>query len=142
MKKNILVPSNKSFVSRITISFLAILLTIVGMVAINLCSVSSCTRLVKSIGEKERVLSQCRAELDRNIARWEAAKSSGNLERALIKRGMAMYYPKPNQIIRMDGSGSILPSQTSVALLRRRAQERSTAQLGGRAVGTSRRAAR
>ena len=142
MKKNALVSSKMNLVSTLCTCFVSVLITVVIVVVMNLFSKSACTRLVKSINEKERVLTQCKAELDRNIARWEAAKSSGNLERALIKRGMAMYYPKPNQIIRMDSSGSVLPSQTSVALLQRRAQERSTAQFNGAGVRSSKRVTR
>ena len=59
----------------------------------------------------------------------DSVKSSVNLERALVVSGMSMNYPKSNQIVRMDERGRVIPSQNSVAILRRKKQEqeRSTA---------------
>ena len=107
-----------------------VILLLFLMVIFNLMGTSQCSQLMKSINDKERQLVMCKAELERSVAQWESAKASGNLERALLKRGMAMNYPNPRQIIRMDG-GKPLPGQTSVALLQRRANAFRTAQYDG-----------
>ena len=104
-----------------------VILLLFLMVIFNLMGTSQCSQLMKSINDKERQLVMCKAELDRSVSQWESAKASGNLERSLLKRGMAMNYPNPRQIIRMDGKGKPLPGQTSVALLQRRANAFKTA---------------
>lgn len=131
MRKNKIVSKRMSRVSVHTMHIGAVMITFFAMVVLNLMASSSCSHLSKTIADKENVLKQKRAELNRNVIRWEAAKSSSNLERALVKRGMAMYYPKPSQIVRMDENGRILPSQTSVAVLRRKMQDRATASFQG-----------
>lgn len=131
MRKNKIVSKRMSRVSVHTMHIGAIMITFFAMVVLNLMASSSCSQLSKSIADKENVLKHKRIELNRNVVRWEAAKSSSNLERALVKRGMAMYYPRPSQIVRMDRDGNVLPSQTSVAVLRRRMQDRATASFRG-----------
>ena len=44
------------------------------------------------------------------------------LDRALVKWGLSMHYPKENQIVRFDSFGNLEPGQTSVALARARSQ--------------------
>ena len=131
MRKNKIVSKRMSRVSVHTMHIGAIMITFFAMVVLNLMASSSCSQLSKSIADTENVLKHKRIELNRNVVRWESAKSSSNLERALVKRGMAMYYPRPSQIVRMDRDGSVLPSQTSVAVLRRRMQDRATASFRG-----------
>jgi hypothetical protein len=107
----------------------AIMLTFFVMVVLNLMASSSCSQLTKIIADKEKQLADSKVELSKNIVRWDSVKSSVNLERALVVRGMSMNYPKSNQIVRMDERGRVIPSQNSVAVLRRKKQEqeRSTA---------------
>lgn len=118
--------------SRITVNMMhlgAIMLTFFVMVVLNLMASSSCSQLTKIIADKEKQLADSKVELSKNIVRWDSVKSSVNLERALVVRGMSMNYPKSNQIVRMDERGRVIPSQNSVAVLRRKKQEqeRSTA---------------
>lgn len=118
--------------SRITVNMMhlgAIMLTFFVMVVLNLMASSSCSQLTKIIADKEKQLADSKVELSKNIVRWDSVKSSVNLERALVVRGMCMNYPKSNQIVRMDERGRVIPSQNSVAVLRRKKQEqeRSTA---------------
>ncbi len=131
MGKNRIVSKRMSRISVHTMHIGAIMIMFFAMVVLNLMASSTCSQLSKSIADKENILKQKRIELNRNIVRWESAKSSANLERALVKRGMAMYYPKPSQIVRMDENGGVLPSQTSVAALQRRKQNRETASYQG-----------
>ena len=118
--------------SRLTVNMMhlgAIMLTFFVMVVLNLMASSSCSQLTKIIADKEKQLADSKVELSKNIVRWDSVKSSVNLERALVVRGMSMNYPKSNQIVRMDERGRVIPSQNSVAVLRRKKQEheRSTA---------------
>ena len=118
--------------SRLTVNMMhlgAIMLTFFVMVVLNLMASSSCSQLTKIIADKDRPLADSKVELSKNIVRWDSVKSSVNLERALVVRGMSMNYPKSNQIVRMDERGRVIPSQNSVAILRRKKQEqeRSTA---------------
>lgn len=118
--------------SRLTVNMMhlgAIMLTFFVMVVLNLMASSSCSQLTKIIADKDRQLADSKVELSKNIVRWDSVKSSVNLERALVVRGMSMNYPKSNQIVRMDERGRVIPSQNSVAILRRKKQEqeRSTA---------------
>ena len=131
MGRNRIVSKRMSRISVHTMHIGAIMIMFFAMVVLNLMASSTCSQLSKSIADKENILKQKRVELNRNIVRWEAAKSSSNLERALVKRGMAMYYPKPSQIVRMDESGKVLPSQASVAVLQRKKQNRETASYQG-----------
>lgn len=118
--------------SRLTVNMMhlgAIMLTFFVMVVLNLMASSSCSQLTKIIADKDKQLADSKVELSKNIVRWDSVKSSVNLERALVVRGMSMNYPKSNQIVRMDERGRVIPSQNSVAILRRKKQEqeRSTA---------------
>lgn len=131
MRKNRKVSKRKSRIATYAAYFAVVLLTFFVMMVLNIMANTKCSQLQKSIADKEKILSLGEDELERNEIRWDAVKSSDNLEHALVKRGMAMYYPNPNQIVRMDEAGMVLPSQTSVALLRRKKQDRSTASYGG-----------
>ena len=128
MRNNRRIPKKLSSVVTFSMSVGAIILLLFIVVIFNLMGLSQCSQLMKTINTKEAQLTMWKAELERNVAQWESAKASVNLERALIKRGIAMYYPNPHQIVRMDANGKPLPSQTSVALLQRRANAFRTAQ--------------
>ena len=75
-----------------------------------------------------------RTELEKNIINWDAEKSSVNLDRALVSRGMSMNYPRPSQVVQMSKSGKVLPGQNSVAILRRKKKDFATANYDGRQV--------
>ncbi len=96
------------------------------VVIVNLLASSSCNQLMKSIGEKDRILQSKMAELERADARWEAMCSTDNLTRALGRRGLVMTYAKTDRIIRMDG-GVPQSGQRSVALARQRMQDKASA---------------
>ena len=85
------------------------------MVIVNLLASSSCNQLMKSIGEKERLLAKLEKDRERESARWDAMKTSENLDRALLKFGLSMKYPRPEQIVLMDARGQPKPGQLSVA---------------------------
>lgn len=103
------------------------------MVLVNLLASSSCSQLMKSIGEKERQLAKLENDRARESARWDGMKTSENLDRALLKFGLSMKYPRADQIVRMDSRGQPKPGQLSVARASRRASGVShTAQVKSR----------
>lgn len=101
----------------------AIMLMLFVMVIVNLLANSSCSQLMKSIGEKERLLAKLEDERSRESARWEEMKTPEKLERALTRHGLAMRYAKPSQIVRLRADGTPFPGQLSVA----KAMQRDTA---------------
>lgn len=125
MRKNRKISKRMSRISVHTMHIGAIMVTFFAMIVLNLMASSSCSQLTKAIAEKEMELADDRTELNKSIVRWEEKKSSRNLEQALARRGMAMDIPAPNQRIRMGADGRVLPGQNSVALLRRKKQDRS-----------------
>ncbi len=129
MRNNRKVSKKMSRISMHTMHIGAVMLMLFVMVILNLLASSSCDQLMKRIDEKERNLRLKEAELDRTTARWDAMKSTDNLDRALVKWGLAMRIPSENQIIRMDAGGRPEPGQTSVALARQRANRSIAAQV-------------
>ncbi len=125
MRKNRKISKRMSRISVHTMHIGAIMVTFFAMIVLNLMASSSCSQLTKTIAEKEMELAHERTELNKSIVRWEEKKASRNLEQALCRRGMAMDIPSPNQRIRMGSNGRVLPGQNSVALLRRKKQDRS-----------------
>ena len=85
------------------------------MVIVNLLASSSCNQLMKSIGEKERQLARLENDRERERARWDAMKTAENLDKALLKFGLSMKYPRADQQVYMDSRGRPKPGQLSVA---------------------------
>ena len=92
---------------------------------------SSCNQLVKTADAREKILQRRRADLENAQAKWDAKRSSGNLDRTLIKHGISMRHPSPAQIIRMDALGRPVPGQMSLALARQRIDGQTVAAGGG-----------
>lgn len=139
MRKNRKISKRMSRVTAHTMHIGAIILTVFVMVVLNLMASSSCSQLTKSIADKEMELASEKTELEKNIINWDAEKSSVNLDRALVSRGMSMNYPRPSQIVQMSSSGKVLPGQNSVAILRRKKKDSATANYGGSQVRTENR---
>lgn len=87
---------------------------------LDMLASSSCNQLVKRADAAEKKLQRRVADLESAQARWDAVRSSGNLDRALVKWGLDMRLPAATQIVRMDAKGAPLPGQMSVALVRQR----------------------
>lgn len=116
MGRNWKISRKASVVAQNTAYAGAIMLMLFVMVIVNMLASSSCSQLMKSIGEKERILSRLEDERTRESARWEEMKTPQNLETALSRHGLAMRYPKPSQTVRLrEGTGQLIPSQLSVA---------------------------
>ena len=137
MKKNWKISRKMNVVAHNTACAGAIMLMLFVMVIVNMLASSSCSQLMKSIGEKERVLARLEDERTRESARWEEMKTDENLEAALRKHGLAMRCAKPSQTVRMrKGTGELLPAQLSVAKEMQRMRSSMTASYDAPATKT------
>ena len=115
MRKNRKRTKKMSVVASNTMHFGAVIVMLFIMVFVNFLASSSCQQLLKSIGEKERQLAKLEEERVRESARWEEMKTPERLESALLRHGLAMRYPRPDQVVRMKANGKPYPGQLSVA---------------------------
>lgn len=114
MKRNRKRTKKMSVVASNTMYLGSVVVMLFVVVIINLLASSSCQQLMKSIGEKERLLKKLEEERVRESARWDGMKTPEKLESALLQHGLAMRYPKPDQVVRMKIDGSPYPGQLSV----------------------------
>ena len=109
-----------SVVASNTMRFGAVVLMLGVMVFVNFLASSTCQHMMTSIGEKERQLAKLEEERVRESARWEEMKTPEKIESALLRHGLAMRYPKPDQVVRMKADGRPYPGQLSVERAKRR----------------------
>ena len=119
MKKNRRRSKRMSVMASRSMHIGAVLVMFFVMVILNLLASSSCTQIMKSIGEKERTLAKLEDERMRESARWDAMTTADNIEAALLRQGLSMRYAKEEQVVRMDAAGRPKPGQLSVARARR-----------------------
>lgn len=103
-----------------TFHIAGIILALLIAVVMNLVAESRCSQTSDLIGEKKKLLARLEQDRDREDAAWQQMTTSSNLERALIRHGLNMRYPKDEQVIRMDASGTPRYGQRSVELARSR----------------------
>ena len=126
MRRNRKVPKKLSVVATNTMRFGAMLVFGFVMVILNLLASSSCTHLMKEKGEKERELVGLDEALLRESTRWEEMTTPERLETALVKHGLAMKLPRPDQNVRMRPNGTPYPGQLSLSRGKRRVGTAST----------------
>lgn len=93
-----------------------IIAALVTMVVINLVAEARCSQTTRSIREKEKLLVKLEQDRQRESDAWDQMTTAANLDRALINHGLDMRYPKSEQVIRMDASGTPRYGQESVKL--------------------------
>ena len=130
MKKNRKRSKKMSVMASRSMHIGAVMVMFFVMVILNLLASSSCTQIMKSIGEKERTLAKLEDERMRESARWDAMKTADNIDRALLKFGLSMRYAKAEQIVRMDSAGRPKPGQLAVARARKNSANYRTASAG------------
>lgn len=109
-----------SVMSGRTFHIAGIILLLLTAVVMNLVAEARCKQVKDSIGEKEKLLARLEQDRNRADAAWQEMTNSSNLERALIRHGLNMRYPKDEQVVRMDASGVPRYGQRSVELARSR----------------------
>ena len=126
MRKNRKMTKKMSVVATNSMRFGAIVVVCFVMVILNILSSSSCTQLSKAKGAKERELAQLEKTRLQESTRWEEMMSPERLEVALLRHGLKMSTPRPDQFVRLKPNGLPYPGQPSVAKARQRAK-RTTA---------------
>jgi len=132
MRKNKKVSKKMSVVANRSAQIGSVMLALFLTVLVNLLANSSCAQLMKSIGEKEREIARLGDEYARESEKWEEMKSPANLERALLRHGLAMSYNREDQIVRMKSNGKPYEGQISIAKIRNRKSGQQVAQAGKR----------
>ena len=122
MRKNRKIPKKMSVVAANSMRFGAIIVFFFVMVIINLLSSSSCTMLLKEKGAKEKELAKLEETRTQEATRWEGLKTTEKLEIALLRHGLSMKLPRPDQCVRMRADGTPL-YQNQVSLRRARQTE-------------------
>ena len=115
MRKNRKMPKKMSVMAGRSVQIGALIITCFAMVILNMLASSSCKQLENTIGEKKRQIDSLEDSYKREKANWEKMLTPANLERALLKHGLAMRFPKTEQVVRMDAAGRPYPGQRSVA---------------------------
>lgn len=115
MRKNRKIPKKMSVVATNTMRFGAIIVFFFIMVILNLLSSSSCTQLLKAKGELEREIAKLDDARMRESTRWEEMKTPEKVEMALLRHGLAMRTPAPEQSVCLMADGTPRPGQLSVA---------------------------
>ena len=108
----------------------AVIVMFFAMVILNLLASSSCTQLMKSIGDKEKLLGKLEESYQRESAKWDEMITPERLEHHLVKHGLSMHYAKPAQTIRMRHDGTPYPGQLSLVKAEARVNSRSVALAG------------
>ena len=125
MRKNRKIPKKMSVVASNTMHFGAVIVILSVMVILNLLAGSSCTQLMKTIGEKERELVKLEDSKMRESTRWEEMKTPERVEEALRAHGLAMATPRACQVVRMRADGTPFPGQLSVLRSRQRSVDQT-----------------
>lgn len=119
MRKNRKIPKNLSVVATNTMRFGAILVFGFVMVILNLLASSTCKHLMKTKGEMEKELARLDDARRQESTRWDEMKTPDRIETALLRHGLSMKLPRPDQNVRMRSDGTPYPGQLSLARNRR-----------------------
>ena len=114
MRKNRKIPKKMSVMAANSMRFGAIIVFFFVMVILNLLSSSSCTMLLKEKGVKERELAKLEESRTQEATRWEELKTTEKMEVALLRHGLSMKLPRPDQYVRMRSDGTPYPNQLSL----------------------------
>lgn len=121
MKKNRRVNKKMSVNTEIATHLGAVIAFLFVMVIMNLLASSSCQQLMKRIGEEEKELARLEDSRNRESTRWEEMKTPEKVEAALLRHGLAMRPPRPEQNVHMKADGTPYAGQLSVARAKARA---------------------
>lgn len=124
MRKNRKMPKKMSVVAANTMRFGAILVVFFVMVILNILASSSCTKLQNAKGGLEAKLAKLEDSRQRESTRWEEMTTPEKLQQALLRNGLKMTMPHPEQSVRMRPDGTPIPGQLALHRAARR-QERT-----------------
>lgn len=115
MRRNRRVTKKMSVMATNSMRFGAIIMFFVMMVILNLLSSQSCAQLLKQKGEMEREIAKLDDARMRESTRWEGMKTTENIDAALLRHGLSMQTPRPDQTVRLRPDGTPCPGQISIA---------------------------
>ena len=121
MRNNKKVSKQMSVIATNTMRFGAIIVFFFLMVILNLLSASSCKQLMKQKGEMEREIVRLEDSRMRESTRWEEMRTPEKVEMALLRHGLSMKLPRPEQNVVMMADGTPRPGQLSIAKAKQRA---------------------
>ena len=127
MRRNRKIPKKMSVVATNTMRFGAIIVFFFVMVILNLLSSSSCTQLQNAKGALEREIVKLDEARMRESTRGEEMKTAENIETALLRHGLSMKLPRPDQSVRLMSDGTPRPGQLSLAKSKARLNVRTVA---------------
>ena len=101
-----------------SIWFPAILVVVVGACLACWFADQRASQQQAALAEREKELKSLEEEYGRELVKWEMMTSPRNLDKALLRHGLAMDQPRPDQIIRIKADGRPRAGQLSVARIR------------------------
>ena len=120
MKKNRKMTKRMSVTARTSMRFGGVLVVFSVMVILNILSSASRNQLLKAKGALESQLADLEEARTRESTHWEEMKVPEKIEQALLRHGLRMNLPRPEQTVRMGRDGQPLPGQYSLAKARQR----------------------
>ena len=120
MRKNRRIPKRMNVLTRTTARFGAVLVVLFAMVIMNILATSSCQQISMSIGRGERELASLEDACNREATRWQQMTAPEKIDSALLRHGLAMKPPRPDQNVYMKSDGKPYRGQPSVAAVGRR----------------------
>lgn len=120
MKKNKRIDKKMSVNTEIATHFGAIITVFFIMVIVNVLFSSNCQQMMKRIGESEKELARLEDARNRELTRWEEMKTPDKISAALLRHGLSMKPPRPEQNVKLTSDGKPHPGQISVAAAEKR----------------------
>lgn len=122
--------------------FVCSLFTLVGAFLLSWWLDQNCSQQQRALNEKETELKALEEEYAREQVKWDNLTSPKNIDRALLRHGLAMDAPSAGQIVRMDAKGKPKAGQLSVARLAAERSRRAPLASNSRSGGARRRTRR
>ncbi len=126
MRKNRKIPKRMSVVAGVTMHFGAIIAVLFLVGILYILSSTSCSQLMKSIGEKKQTLAKLDKDSQRAKAEWDGMKTPEGINLALSRLGLKMNTPSHAQVVRLNSDGTPRGGQLAVIRAKKRVD---TAQL-------------
>ena len=121
--------------------FPMLLVMIVGACLTSWFADQRCSQQQRALNAEEAELRALEEEYGRELVQWETLTGPKNMDKALLRHGLAMDQPGAGQIVRLDGSGRPKGGQLSVARIATRRARQAAVASNSRspAKGTARR---
>ncbi len=127
-RKNRKIKKRCSGINSASFMFPMLLVLIVSACLTSWFADQRCSQQQKALNAEEAELRALEEEYSRELVRWETMTSPKNLEKELLRHGLAMDRPEAGQIVLLDAAGRPKGGQISMArLAKRRARQTAVA---------------